>query len=299
MVSARPRHRRNRKRNKDSIIGFLFVAPAVLFLGALILYPLLDLLHISLFKTNLINVWNYQGAMNYIELLRTPETWDSLRTSFVYTIVVVVGTLILGMLAALLLNIPVKGQTFFRSVVMWPWVISGVAASIMWQWMLSTRYGIINHVFLQVGIIAEPISWLGQMHTALPSLAVVSIWKAFPFVAITLLAGIQAIPLELYEAARVDGASGLQCWRYITLPGLRGILRLLVLLETVWWFREFTLPNMLTSGGPLRATETVVIRAYKMAFEFFEFGKASALSVIIFFISFLVVLAYNRLLPEQ
>lgn len=290
---------KRQRRFDDSMAGFLFILPALAFLGVLIVYPLFNSFYISLFKTNLINIWVYCGFENYASHFLDIETWQSLRVTLIYTAAVVAGALILGMISALVLNAKIRGQVIYRTIVMWPWILSSVAAVVMWKWMYSTQYGVINDILYRLNLIENPVSWLGQMDTALPALIVMSIWKAFPFVAISLLAGLQSIPIELYEAAEVDGATGWHKWRYITIPSISDIIRILAILETVWYFREFGLVNMLTGGGPIRSTETINIRAYRFAFEFFEFGKASSLGIIIFLICLVLMLIYIKGIPSR
>lgn len=291
--------KKNKKRHSESIVGFLFIFPALFFLAALIVYPLLNTFYLSLYKTNLINIWKFNGVNNYLNQFSSVEIWDSLKISFIYTAGVVIGTLILGMIAALLLNSKIKGQSLYRSLILWPWVLSSAATVIMWRWIYSTEYGVLNDILLRLRLIGNPISWLGNTNTALLALILVGIWKAFPFAAVALLGGLQAIPIELYEAAKVDGASSMQRWRHISLPGLRNVILILVILETVWWFKEFALVNMMTEGGPLRSTETINIRAFKYGFKFFEFGNAAALGIIIFLICLIIMIIYIKAIPQE
>ena len=291
--------KKNKKRHSESIVGFLFIFPALFFLAALIVYPLLNTFYLSLYKTNLINIWKFNGVNNYLNQFSSVEIWDSLKITFIYTAGVVIGTLILGMIAALLLNSKIKGQSLYRSLILWPWVLSSAATVIMWRWIYSTEYGVLNDILLRLRLIGNPISWLGNTNTALLALILVGIWKAFPFAAVALLGGLQAIPIELYEAAKVDGASSMQRWRHISLPGLRNVILILVILETVWWFKEFALVNMMTEGGPLRSTETINIRAFKYGFKFFEFGNAAALGIIIFLICLIIMIIYIKAIPQE
>ena len=291
--------KKNKKRHSESIVGFLFIFPALFFLAALIVYPLLNTFYLSLYKTNLINIWKFNGVNNYLNQFSSVEIWDSLKITFIYTAGVVIGTLILGMIAALLLNSKIKGQSLYRSLILWPWVLSSAATVIMWRWIYSTEYGVLNDILLRLRLIGNPISWLGNTNTALLALILVGIWKAFPFAAVALLGGLQAIPIELYEAAKVDGASSMQRWRHISLPGLRNVILILVILETVWWFKEFALVNMMTEGGPLRSTETITIRAFKYGFKFFEFGNAAALGIIIFLICLIIMIIYIKAIPQE
>jgi multiple sugar transport system permease protein len=214
-------------------------------------------------------------------------------------VLTVIGHFLIGILLASLLNLKLPGRTLFRAILLAPWLFPEVVVGLLWKWMLNSMYGIFNHFLMSAHIISEPISWLGNPSTALFAVVLVAIWKGYPLVMILVLAGLQAIPDELYEAAQIDGSSRWQSFRFITLPGLRPLLVITLILDTVWWFKHFTLIWLLTQGGPVKATNVVSIDIFKAAFESFRFGPAAAMAVIVFFICFLIGYVYRRLLSDD
>jgi len=169
-----------------------------------------------------------------------------------------------------------------------------VVTAFVWTWMFDYQFGILNHALQAIGIIREPIGWLTTTTWAMPSMCLVGTWKQFPIAFIMLLAGLQSIPKELYEAATMDGANALQSFRHVTLPGLRSVLGVLALLLTLWSFRSFTHFYLMTGGGPSRSTETAVVLVYLQAFKYYDFGVASALGIIVLLILCLFSIVYMK-----
>ncbi|HOQ99075.1 MAG TPA: sugar ABC transporter permease [Anaerolineae bacterium] len=279
--------------------GYLFILPALLVLVVLILYPVVDAFWVSLHRTSYATLREFNPLFNYVSFLRDPTVLASLRISLVFTAAVIGGHFLLALLFATVLNTNPRGSGFFRTVALLPWVLSGVASGIIWRWIYDASFGPISEILRLLGVANYQIAWLGDMQLALPAVIVASIWKGFPFVMLMLLAGMQAIPTELYEAAKVDGATGLQNWRYITLPMLRNVIAICLILDTIWWFREFASIYTMTGGGPARATDVMVVHVYKDAFEFFEFGRAAAGSMVTLAISLCIMALYRRLLKAD
>jgi multiple sugar transport system permease protein len=207
-----------------------------------------------------------------------------------------VGHFVVGMILALTLNLNLKGQTFFRVILILPWLFPEVVVALLWKWLFNPMYGLINAALLNLGWIDQPVSWLGQEKIAFAAVIIVSIWKGFPMVMMLLLAGLQNISKDLYEAASIDGATRFKAFRYVTIPGLMPVLSVTLILDTVWWFKHFNMIWILTAGGPGNATNVVSIDIFKQAFEYFQFGPASAMAVMVFFICFLIGYVYRRLL---
>jgi multiple sugar transport system permease protein len=202
----------------------------------------------------------------------------------------------LGLLAALLLNERFAGRSLVRSAILIPWIIPGIVAAVTWKWLYHPNFGMVNHLLTGLGLTPTYTNWLADLRWALPAVLLVNIWKSFPFAMMMLLAGLQSAPADLYEAARVDGATAPQRLIYLTLPLLRPVLLVVALLLTIWNLSTFTYIYVLTGGGPVRQTEVLGVYIYAMAFQNFKFGQAAAAAVILFIIATLLSVAYLRVL---
>lgn len=216
-----------------------------------------------------------------------------LATSILWTVGNVVFVLAIGMASALMLDRRFPARSVVRALFILPWAIPYVAAALIWGWMLDYEFGVLNYLAVATGMAAHKLNFLLGCPDALISLTGVSVWKLFPLGTVMFLAGLQTIPADYYEAAKVDGASALQTFRYVTLPGVRNVTIMLTLLITIWTFgRTFTIIFLLTEGGPAGCTENIVIRSYLEAFKFFHIGTASALGVIVLAISLVFSVSY-------
>jgi multiple sugar transport system permease protein len=279
--------------------GYWFILPAALTMLLLIAYPLLYGFYISGFDTNLINRWDFVGVRYYTEAFADPAFRKSLGTTLLYAVSTVAGTLVVGTGLALVLNREMRFRTVFRAILILPWLFPEVVVALVWKWMFNPIYGLFNYILQGAGLSSDPIQWLDDPNAALPGVVIASVWKGYPLVMILILAGLQSIPRELYEAAAIDGGNGRQLFRHITLPGLAPVMLVTVILETVWWFKHFTIVWLLTSGGPVDATNVVSIDIYRTAFQNFDFGRAAASAVIVFFICLLISVVYRRVLPDD
>lgn len=290
-------------RDKSSVFpplyGILFSLPVILTLFSLVIYPLFYGFYISLFKTNLVSRWDYRGLTNYVQIFKHSDFLIYLATSFKFTIFVVGFHLIIGMTLALLLNNEFKGNLIFRVILLLPWIFPESVIALLFKWIFNPLHGIFNIALQSLGIIQESQSWLGNSSFALPVVIFVCIWKGYPMVMMMLLAGLQAIPIDSYEAAWIDGANRFDTFRYITIPSLRHVLVITLLLDTIWWFKHYALVWVLTGGGPGNDTTIVSIGIYKESFEFFEFGKAAAMSVVVFIICNIFGIIYQRKLDRE
>ncbi|HHU33548.1 MAG: carbohydrate ABC transporter permease [Zhaonellaceae bacterium] len=286
-------------RRKENFLGFFLITPALIILFSVIIYPLLLNLIMSFQKILMMKPYlgtPFTGFDNYINTLEDPIFWRALRNTFIWTVSCVVLQISLGLGAALLLNAPIKGRGLFRGAMLIPWVTPGVVAALTWRWMYDGQFGIFNHILMKIGLIKQPIVWLGNYSTALPAVIAEYSWKMFPFATVMLLAALQTIPKELYEAAEVDGATGWQSFRHITLPEIMPTLSLTTLLTSIWTFNNFDSIWLLTEGGPSYASETLTTYVYKAAFQAFNLGKASSIAFIMFMLLFGLVLIYARAL---
>ena len=285
--------------DKTQLAGLWFALPAALALLVVVAYPLLYGFYISLFETNLLNRWDFVWFKNYVRIFTSADFLETIFTTLKFTVGTVGGQFLIGLTLALLLNTKVPGRAFFRTILIVPWLFPEVVVALLWKWMFNPLYGLFNDVLLKLNLIAEPTSWLGNTATALPSVILTAIWKGYPLVMLLMLAGLQAIPQEQYESAEIDGASWWQSLFYVTLPNLRNVIMISLILNTVWWFKHFAIIWVLTQGGPITATSVISIDIYKTAFESFSFGPAAALAVVVFFIVFLISMGYQKLLGER
>jgi multiple sugar transport system permease protein len=286
-------------KKRESRSGYFFTLPALLVVFSLIIYPLGYAIFISTQRTNLISEWEFVGARYYAQLLTDPEFLNSLKISLVFAFFVVVGNFVVGLLLAVILNQKIKFATFFKIILMLPWLLPEVVVALIWKWLFNPTYGLINYILNSIGIIDSDVSWFDSSTSALAGVIFVATWKGYPIVMIMMLAGMKNIPQERYEAAAVDGASRLQQFRHITLPGLRPIFLVTLILETAWWFKHFTIIWLMTSGGPAGATKVVSIDIYQQAFANFNFGLAAAESVIILSILLTASYIYSRAIRDD
>ncbi|HET6469561.1 MAG TPA: sugar ABC transporter permease [Geminicoccaceae bacterium] len=258
--------------------GFLFALPALLALAALIFYPLVYTAVLSVTDP----AGAFIGGQNYERVLSSRTTETALRNTVIYVGASICFQVLLGTAVGILLNQPFRGRAVVRSMTLIPWVIPGIVAATTWAWMFHTEFGITNYMLLQAGLIDQPRSWLTGADTVLPAVIAVNVWKMFPFVAIMVLAGLQAVPESLYEAARVDGATFWDEVRHIMLPHLRPVLLSITLLLMIWGLNGITIIYAMTQGGPANRSLITPIQIYKHAFEFFRLNEAAALSLAFF-----------------
>lgn len=264
-------------------LGYILLIPAVLLIAAIIAYPLILSINLSLQDVKIARIgaddqpWTLK---NYQTLFTSPEFWHSCWVTIRLVLTVTIACFVIGMGTALLLNQVFRGRKLARLLVALPWAIPEVVAVIGFWWIFDSSFGVVNWALVTLGITVKPIAWFSSGSGAFFVVAVVMIWKGYPFVSIMLLAGLQAIPNEFYEAARVDGATAWQRFTKITLPTLSPVLNVTLVLVMLWVFRDFSIIYVLTQGGPINATETLGIMTYEQAFSFFKMGYASAVGVV-------------------
>ena len=271
--------------------GLLFVLPAIIVLALLVVYPLA--------YTGLLSVTDdqghYVGAANYAAVIGARVTTTAVWNTVYYVGASIVLQIVLGTLAGVLLNQRFRGRAFVRSLTVIPWVIPGIVAATTWAWMFHTEFGIINYMLASAHVIDAPVGWLTGRNTVMPALIAINAWKLFPFVAVMVLAGLQAVPNELYESARIDGAGFWQEVRHVMLPQLRAVLTAITLLLVIWGLNAITIIYTITRGGPANRTLITPIEIFRYAFEQFQFNQAAALSVLFFAVTVGFVAAYIKL----
>jgi len=273
---------KNSLRRRRNITAYLLIAPGLLLILVILVYPLVRGILSSFFSSpqGSLAFQEFVGIKYYGELMQDKIFLRSAQNSVVWTIIIVSAQYAIGLVTALLLNKNYRGRAIFRSLVLIPWVVPGIAAAMTWKWMYSSQYGVINYVLQSLHLIQKNIDWLGSTQTALGSIIVTAIWKAIPFMTIVLLAALQSIDTTLYEAARVDGASSWQCFRHITFNGIKEVSLTTVLLEVIWTFNQFDLTYTMTKGGPSNSSQIVPVYTYLTAFNFFKLNKAAAIGVL-------------------
>lgn len=267
----------NRRNSLPYTLVFLIVA----YLGVFILFPIAQQFLTS-FSNNVVGVdkVTWVGLRNYERLFEDDDFWFAVQVTFTYMVFVVAGAVSLGLVAALLLNRKFRGRNLARSAIAVPWAFPEISAVLVFLWMCNPTFGVLN-IFARLfpGIDAN-LNWLSDPNLAMPLVIALSIWKAFPFTFLVILAALQAIPREIYEAAEVDGANPLQALRHITIPEITPTLLLMAVLMSIFSFKQFTLIWLTTGGGPYGGiTETLVLRIYQTAFRFFDLAYGATLGV--------------------
>ncbi len=275
----------SRIERRETKIGFFYVLPALLLILLVAFWPIVRTFYLSLFNLNLKFPFatRFIGFKNYARLLTEERFWNATKITFAFTGVSVALELVFGLLIALAINKSFKGRGFVRAAVLVPWAIPTVASAMMWRIMYSDQFGVINDILKKLHIIKEYIPFVSASPTtAFWAMVVADVWKTTPFMALLLLAGLQMIPHQLYEAASIDGASKwTQFWR-ITLPLLKPSIMVALVFRTLDAFRAFDIAVVLTGGGPGNSTELLTLYNYKLYMAFLNFGKGSALSILIF-----------------
>jgi multiple sugar transport system permease protein len=274
--------------------GFAFVLPTLLTLLLVLGFPI-AMAVINSFKLP-DGGWTLE---HYPELLQDDRFLNSLVVTFIFVGGTVLLHLVVGFVIALALNTNVKGRRFLRVVAILPWAVPDVISGLIWRFMYNPTAGIINRVLLELGLISTYVEWLGDSDLALPSVIFADVWRGYPFVMLILLAGLQAIPDELYEAAKVDGASAIQEFRHITIPMMRGMILIAVALDTIWQFRRFGLIVNMTAGGPGNVTEILSLYTYKQYFRYFNFEYASAIALVMAALMLLLSVPYIRAMIQR
>lgn len=273
---------------------WLLLGPALLAAGLVVLLPVAQTAWLSLHQAVLTRPRQrpFVGLDNYAALLVDPLFWESLRNSFVWVAGAVGLQFALGFAAALLLNRSFWWRSAARALIVVPWALPSVIIGLTWSWMLDFNLGILNQIGVRWGLLAEPVAWLARPETAMPAVILALVWQGFPFFTVTILAGLQAIPQELYEAARVDGAGRWQLFRHVTLPGLAGVIATALLLRMIWVANSLDVILVMTGGGPGTATHTLPLYAFLKAWSGLDFGYGSALAMVLTLLLLGVVMAY-------
>jgi multiple sugar transport system permease protein len=269
---------------------YAYIFPALFAMFFVIAYPIVYTIYLSFYTTPTAgeNVWN--GLTNYTSIITASRFWMITQNTMYWTVVSTILAFIIGTGAAIVAQREFIGRGLVRGVFLIPWVISHVATAYIWVWIFHSDYGLISGMLMDLGIISSPLVILDSTTWAMPALILVNVWKDFPFIMIMMLAGLQTVPDHLIRAAKIDGASTWHQFRHVTLPHLKGVILITLLLTIVMNLNHFTLPWVMTGGGPASTTHIWITEVYALAFRSLRFGIASAFSVVLFII--MMSLAY-------
>jgi multiple sugar transport system permease protein len=282
-------------------LALLFIVPSLVFVSVFTLYPILESFRLSFYRMILTLPWLGQkmvGWENYIDLWTDPVAWQALRTTLVFVGVTVPSELLVGLGMALVMNEAFRGRGVVRAIVLIPWAIPTVVSSQMWRFIFNDRYGLFNFILFG-GDTAQYVAPLADPQFAMLAIMAAEIWKTAPFAALIILAGLQTISDEVYEAASIDGANSWQKFRHVTLPLLWPALLLALLFRTIDALRVFDLVFVMTQGGPADATNVLQFYGYKKTFAEGMIGYGSTIAVTVFMISLILALAYLRALKSE
>jgi len=285
---------------RQQTAGILTIAPAFVLILALILYPVAYSIWLSLLeKHSFFPQERFIGLENYLYLWTDEEFWASFWLGTIYSFWTILCQLILGVSAALILNESFLGRGLVRGIVLFPYMIPTIVAVILWKWLLNDTYGVVNYWLFALGIVRDPISFLGTDHIMLSTI-MMSVWQFFPFVLLSVLARLQTIPEELYEAAKVDGATPVRRFLHVTLPQIRGILFVVILLRSIWMFTKFDTVWLMGEGaGAGRFIRTLPVYAYMRTLTYYQAGLGAAIAVIMFAILVVCTVIYFGLFREE
>jgi multiple sugar transport system permease protein len=266
--------------SRRSRTGYWFVAPATLVLLLVLVVPVIHVLYESFVWTTSSRARIVPSMRNYAALAEDEIVRVAARNTATFTVLSVLGHLAIGLGVALLLNQQIRGRAAFRNLALLPWMLPPAVVATGWAWLYHNPFGMLNPVLVGLGILSTPRAWLASPDTAMGAVVVANLWRGFPFISLVLLAGLQAIPNALYEAAGVDGAGAWARFRHVTLPGLKRVMLIALTLDVINTVKYFDLIWVMTAGGPANRTEVLSTLIYRLAFQFFRTGRAAALAMV-------------------
>lgn len=282
-------------RARHALTGLLLFLPAAAVIFGFIFFPVGYSVWLSLTNKHAIRAdYDFVWIQNYAELAADGDFWWSFWRGVVFAVGSIGLQVLLGLVVALLLNQPFRGRGFVRGIALFPYMLPTIVVILIWKWLLSASYGPVNYALQALGLIHAPIVWLGDQWL-MPSTIFVAVWQFFPFVVISLLARLQTIDLQLYEAAAIDGAGAWRRFAYVTLPELRHVLFVVVLLRTFFMFTKFDVPWLMATGGGLQElVQNLPVLAFRKTFRFFQAGEGAAISVSLFAMLIVLTVVYFR-----
>lgn len=286
-------------RVQEAVLGYLLIVPAFFFILGLIVYPAGWAIYLSFTDKVVGQPATWVGLQNYLWVLRWPDFGRMMLNTAVLAIVGVALKALVGLTMALALNESFKFRSFIRALLFLPWTVPSFVAGLIWRWLYDDQNGLFNQALLRLGLIDAPISFLGDARWAMPAIITVVVWKGFPFFGIAYLAGLQAIPSEQYEAAQVDGANVFQRFWYVTLPGLKHVILITVMLSLIWTSNTFDLVYLMTNGGPSNATEVFTLLTYHLGIVNGRIGEAATVPIMAMPIFAGLIVILTRYMQER
>jgi multiple sugar transport system permease protein len=292
--------RRTRRRLREEVEGLVWVAPAFIYLAFFIAYPFVMSIYLSLSNARVGSPdWHYIGFTNFQRIFEDPVFWQTVRNSFIFTFGSEAIRLLIGLPLAFALNRSFKGKRLVQGVILIPFVIPIALSSLAWKWMFDSLYSVINWMLMTLRIIDYPWQWLGEPGLAMWSVIILNVWRGFPFSAVILLAGLTAVPVEVIEAAKIDGAGPLRRFVYVVAPIVRPILFVGLLYSIVFSFTDFSAVWLLTQGGPYNTTHVFGTYAYNVGINAGDIGQGAAITLFMFPLLAVFVVVMLRLLRRE
>ena len=287
------------RRLSDGAFAIILLLPGLAMLAAIVLYPLVAALVTAFFEQSLVFPGRSFVGLDNVQAVLAGDFVRLLRQTLVFSIGSTIGPFVLGFGLALALNTGMRGQRVVRGLLLIPWLVPGVVASFLWLWIFNANYGVANGVLEGLGIIDEPQAWLARPWSAMAALIIAKSWASFAWIMVMLLAGLQTVPRELHEAAEMDGAGTVRRFWAVTVPHLRGLIGIVLLLEFIWNFQHFDIIYVMTGGGPAGTTSTFSTAVYNTAFRGFDLGKASAIGLLWMVLLLMLVFVYVRVAEKE
>lgn len=289
-----------KRQHSNMIFAAFLLLPAILLMGLTIISPLISSIYLSFTDYTLLNQeMNFNNFKHYVDILASPTFYHSLRITVVYVFFAVIMDVLLGLLMAVLLNRNIRLRGVFRSLIMIPWAIPTIVTALVFMWIYQPDYGVLNAIVKGLGLTSENINWLTNSDWALLSIIVVAVFRQTPLVCVMILAGLQNISVSLYEAAKIDGASGWRLFTSVTLPLIKPVITSVSLIMVVNNFQMFTLFFTLTGGGPAGSTTSLAILTYETAFSRYDLSRGSAIGVVWLLLLFGFSIVYTRFMNRN
>lgn len=287
------------KRYRARVTGFCFLLPAILVVGLLLLYPVVTSLFYSFTSKHLIKPgYEFVWFDNYVKVLTDPDFWHSFLTNVKWTVASLAGQILVGFTAALALERIRRGKGIYRTLLIIPWAFPTIVIALSWKWILNGVSGFLPNFLVKIGLCDTAPQFLSSGQLAFPTLVFINIWFGAPLIMVNVLSALQTVPKDQYEAAQLDGASPWQSFVHITIPHIRMVVGLLVVLRTIWIFNSFDIIYLITGGGPAGLTQTVPIYAYNVGWGLKMLGRSSAVTVLLLIFLLAVCALYFRLLNK-
>ncbi len=285
---------------KEKWSPYLLIAPVVIFMLLVYGYPLFLTFKYSFYDASLIGEnYKFIGLSNYSTILKDKSFYDTFWLTTKWTVLTVGFKIGIGFFIAMILNGKIYIRKVYRFLILIPWAIPQVVVSIIWTWILDGRYGYLNYYLQKIGLIEKPLSWLTETNLAFLSTSWVDAWVGIPLVTMMFLSALSSIPESIYEAAKVDGANKIQRFFNVTIPSMKKVILIVVTLTTIWSFNSFNIIYVLTKGGPIGATETLMLKIYREAFGKYDLGVSSTLSILVFITLTLMSVLYWKQLEKE